>query len=140
MSDRIRAKDIFDLAGCHGEVVEVENSPRRSRMGKRSSFARFVNMEDGRMLAVRLDNILIDGKKIHVNIPRFGKKKRTTFGTNRGFLSEEVQRGPNFMFRRGASFKEDIREVRKGKAEGARKFGTFADIVREGDQAIIPKE
>ncbi|XP_058746552.1 uncharacterized protein LOC131619480 [Vicia villosa] len=65
------AKDLFQLFGCYGSVVEVAISPRRNSFGKRFGFARFVEVIDGRLLAVRLDNIIIGGKKIHVNLPRF---------------------------------------------------------------------
>ncbi|XP_058766204.1 uncharacterized protein LOC131639756 [Vicia villosa] len=71
---RVRAKDIFELFGCHREVVEVVIPPRSIRNGKRFGFARFVAVADARILAVRLDNILIDGRKIHANIPRYERK------------------------------------------------------------------
>ncbi|XP_058732931.1 uncharacterized protein LOC131604513 [Vicia villosa] len=65
------AKDLFDLFGCIGSMVEVAISPRRNRVSKRFGFARFVEVSDERLLAVRLDNIIIAGKKIRVNLPRF---------------------------------------------------------------------
>lgn len=75
-------------------MVEVEISPRRNKMGKRFDFARFVNVEDGRMLAVSMDKIIIDGKKIHVKLPRFGRNRRTTFEENtKEVQTEGAQRG-----------------------------------------------
>ncbi|XP_058741851.1 uncharacterized protein LOC131614255 [Vicia villosa] len=74
--NRIRAKDIFELFGFHGDVVEVVIPPRKNKLGKRYGFARFVGVDDARILAVRLDNILIDRRKIHANIPRFERNMR----------------------------------------------------------------
>lgn len=55
--NRIRAADVYDLFNCHGDVVEVVIPPKKNKLGKRYGFARFMNVEDTRMLAVRLDNI-----------------------------------------------------------------------------------
>lgn len=52
-------------------MVEVSISPRRNGIGKQFGFSRFVEVKDRRFLAVRLDNILILGKTIHVNLLRF---------------------------------------------------------------------
>lgn len=68
------AKDLFDLFRCIGNVVEVLISPRRNKIGRRLGFARFQVAGDIMMLVVRLDNIQISGKKIHVNVPRFNRK------------------------------------------------------------------
>lgn len=64
---------MFELFGCHREVVEVMISPRRNRLGRCFRFARFRGAEDIRMLAVRLDNIMVYGKKIHLNQPSFAR-------------------------------------------------------------------
>lgn len=73
--DFYSAKNLFDLFGCSGNVVEVAISPRRNKFGKRSGFERFIDVDDGRLLAIRLDNIVIEGKKIHVNLPRFDRNQ-----------------------------------------------------------------
>lgn len=73
--DRIKAVDIFNLFGCIGDILEVVIPPRRNKMGKRFDFARFKVGEDVRLLAVKLDNIIIDGKKIHANLPRFNRSE-----------------------------------------------------------------
>lgn len=73
--NRIRAKDMFDLFACHGEIVEVVIPPKKNKLGKRFGFARFMQMVDARVLAVILDNILIDGRKIHFNILRYERYK-----------------------------------------------------------------
>lgn len=42
-------------------------------MGMRYRFARMDKVVYARMLVVRLDNIIIDGKKIHANVPRYDR-------------------------------------------------------------------
>lgn len=81
--DYFNAKRIYELFGCAGNVKEVAISPRRNNAGKRFAFARFCDVEDGRLLAIRLDNILIEGRKIHVNLPRFDRSKKGGSGSSR---------------------------------------------------------
>lgn len=69
--NRIKAKEIYELFGCIGKIVEVVISPRRNNLGKRFGFAIFLEVEDLKNLAIRLDNVMVDGKKIHANPPRF---------------------------------------------------------------------
>lgn len=62
-SDHCRAKDIFDRFKKHGYISEVVIPPMRNNMNnfeRRFGFARFREVEDVRMLAVRLNNIFID--------------------------------------------------------------------------------
>lgn len=42
----ITVKDVYDLFGCHGEVVEVVISLRRNNVGKRFGFSSFYVVED----------------------------------------------------------------------------------------------
>lgn len=44
-------------------------------MGKRFGFARLENVQDPRVFAVKLDNIIFGANKIHVNLPRFEREK-----------------------------------------------------------------
>lgn len=50
-------------------------SPRRNNKGKRFSFVCFVEVDEGRLFIVRLDNIMIAGRKIHVNLPHYQRGK-----------------------------------------------------------------
>lgn len=61
--DRCKAKDLFDVFRCLGEIYEALIAPRRDMFGNRFSFARFTEVEDVTLLAVKLDNILFDGKR-----------------------------------------------------------------------------
>lgn len=70
----MKANELFELFSCNGNIVEVAISLRRNRFGKRFGFARFSEVESLRLLAVKLDNIQILGKKIHANLPRFDRR------------------------------------------------------------------
>lgn len=69
--DHYKAKDFHELFGCIGEVVEISIAPRRNKFGKKFGFSRFIELEDASLLVVKLDNVIIDGNKIHTNLPRF---------------------------------------------------------------------
>lgn len=59
----------------YGNVVDVVIPQKRNKRGKRFGFVRFREVEDPRTFAIKLDNIIIGAKKIHVNIPRFQRVK-----------------------------------------------------------------
>lgn len=67
---RLRQRICFNSLGV-GKTAEVSISPRRNVLRKQFGFSRFVEVLDGRLLAVHLNNIIILGKKIHVNLPRY---------------------------------------------------------------------
>lgn len=72
--EKCKEEDLGGLFGCIGDLVEVVIAPRRNSGGKRFGFSRFVEVEDARLLAVKLDNVIIEGNKIHANIPRYERK------------------------------------------------------------------
>lgn len=55
--------------------MEVVIPPKRNKLKKSFGFARFKGGEDARVLAVKLDNVIIDENKIHVNLPRFNRNE-----------------------------------------------------------------
>ncbi|XP_058746152.1 uncharacterized protein LOC131619025 [Vicia villosa] len=115
--DRCKAIDMFKLFGCVGEVVEVVIPPRRNKFGRRFGFARFKEVVDERMVVVRLYNILIDGKKIHANQPRFLRN-----GRQEGLVVDQKRvEGPK-VFIPGV------------KDQWVVKSKTFADIVQGGSK------
>ncbi|XP_058758209.1 uncharacterized protein LOC131631431 [Vicia villosa] len=67
------AKELYAIFKDYGEIDEVIIPPRRDRRGKKFGFARFFNVTDTKMMAIRLDNIIIGSRKIHTNLPRFSR-------------------------------------------------------------------
>ncbi|CAI8613007.1 unnamed protein product [Vicia faba] len=88
--DRIRASDIFELFGCTDEVMEVVIPPKRKNLGKRFGFSRFKEVEDSRVLAIKVDNIMIDGKKICANPPMFDRSVQNGGSGREGYFSVKV--------------------------------------------------
>lgn len=87
--DRYKETEIFDLFGNHGILKEVVISPKRNKQGKRFGFARFKDVEDIRVLIVKLDNIFIDNIKIHACVPRFDRYKGEFKGGGSGNQARE---------------------------------------------------
>ncbi|XP_058726669.1 uncharacterized protein LOC131598038 [Vicia villosa] len=119
------AKDLFELFGCIGRVVEVAISPRRNNRGRRFGFARFKEVEDVKMLGVRLDNVHIAGNKIHANPPRFVRGE-VLKGVKRR-LGTEGRTGPVLL---------QSTESHKGVFGdfGGRKAGrSYADVVQKAN-------
>lgn len=126
-SERISSAYIFKLFGYIGDMVEVVIPPRRSNMGKQFGFARFRGVEDSRLLAVKLDNILIDGNKIQAHLTRFDRVKvkgrmRVISGRKSGH-----NKGP-VANRRGVDMKGNSRFL------GAK---NFAYAISEGENKVI---
>ena len=68
------ARDMYGIFMDYGDVVEVIIPPKRDRRGKKYGFISFNGVRDERSLVLQIDNICIDGKKVHANVPRFQRK------------------------------------------------------------------
>lgn len=76
---RWRTNDLFYEFKELGEVEEVVTPPKRDNKGRRYGFVRFLNVKDERLLATIFDNIVLDGRKIFANVPRFNRGNPTQF-------------------------------------------------------------
>ncbi|XP_058742013.1 uncharacterized protein LOC131614447 [Vicia villosa] len=149
------AKNLFELFGCSGNVAEVAISPRRNKFGRRFAFARFTDVVDGRILAIRLDNILIESKKIHVNLPKFKREEWTKGGLNlstakrEGFKGKEIDRGSGSVVQKrySSTYVEAVGCASKGEVDievtGNDKvlldFKTDNDLRRRFEKAYVGK-
>ncbi|XP_058752176.1 uncharacterized protein LOC131625325 [Vicia villosa] len=68
---RWKALDLFYEFKAFGDIVEVVVPPKKDRYGRRYGFVRFVNVSDVKSLETKLDNMFLDGRKLHVNLTRF---------------------------------------------------------------------
>ncbi|XP_058783452.1 uncharacterized protein LOC131658139 [Vicia villosa] len=121
--DSYCAKDLFELFGCVGDAVEVSISPRKNNRGKRFGFARFAGVQDGRLFAVRLDNILIAGRKIHANLPRFIRGKVGGVAGSSGAVVQNRGDGGGGL-KGGKEVAEGSGRVGLGASRGSRSFAT----------------
>lgn len=74
--DSWSAWDMLQLFDKQGRVHEVVIPARRNAQGRRFGFARFLNVREPERLALILDNIFVEGEKIHVNLPRFQREEK----------------------------------------------------------------
>lgn len=103
--------------------------PRRNKFGKRFGFTRFAEVVDGRILGVKLDNIVVDGKKIHVNLPRYARSNQVKgdYGGVRGLGITREERRFDHQRRDGVNTNKATSLFNK---EGSR---SFADVVKLGN-------
>src|SRR4051812_23387793 len=65
------ARDLFFEMKNFGVVDEIVIPPKKDWRGEKYGFARFVKVEDVRMLEVKLDNLWLEGRKLKANVSRF---------------------------------------------------------------------
>lgn len=122
------ARDFFELFWCIGEVVEHSITHRKNKIGKKFGFARFKEVVDMRLLAVKLDNIIVDGKKIHANLPRFER-----FGNS--VSANCSKKGSHYGFRHQGGRKSN--GARSGYIFNSRKGGkTFDNVLNKKEEVI----
>lgn len=80
-SDRVKAKELYEIFSEHGEVDEVIIPGKRDKHGKRFRFVRLFDVVEEERLAVKLDNIFIREQKLFVNIPRFQRGSKVQVGS-----------------------------------------------------------
>lgn len=79
-----RARDLlFELKEC-GDIVEIVIPQRRDRRRRRYGFERFANEGDTDLLAIKLDSIMLEGRKLYVNLPRFQRLINVMTNVNNG--------------------------------------------------------
>lgn len=89
--DSCGAKEMFDMVKDFRLVVEVVIPPKRDKI-----FIKW-KVENERGLAVKLDNILIKGKMIFANIPRFQRGRHVKQPSSRQEKDEAMKgRGGRF--------------------------------------------
>lgn len=72
------AREMLRAFALYGKVMEVVIPSKRNKWGKRFGFARFADLSNPRLFAVKLDNIIFGSNKIHVNLPRFERESKGT--------------------------------------------------------------
>ncbi|XP_058783228.1 uncharacterized protein LOC131657894 [Vicia villosa] len=73
--DRWRARDLYFEFKELGDIEEVVIPPRKDRFGRRFGFVRFLNVKDEELMATKLDNMILEGRKLFANLPRFSRPK-----------------------------------------------------------------
>lgn len=58
-----------------GDVREIFIPKLRNKEGRKYGFVRFKGVSDAKRMERKLDNIIVGGLKLHVNIPKYGRGK-----------------------------------------------------------------
>ncbi|CAK8576877.1 unnamed protein product [Lathyrus sativus] len=109
---------MFEVFKSFGLVVEVVIPPRRDKCSKRYGFVRFRKVENERIMAVKLNNIIIQGKKIYANVPRF-QCDFTNAQSNEMRSRIMENRGRSINYQHG----NDVRNLRSKKISYAQVVG-----------------
>lgn len=62
---------MYNIFRDFSDADEVVIPPKKDRRGKRYMFVRFKKVEDVRLTMVKLENIIIEGKKNYANVTIF---------------------------------------------------------------------
>ena len=68
-------KDLWTQFKKWGDVREIFISKHRNKGGRRYDFVRFKGVSDKRRLERQLNNIIVGGLKMYVNVPKYGRGK-----------------------------------------------------------------
>lgn len=73
--DHTMARDLWTHFKKWGDVREIFIPKHRNQGGRRYGIARFRGVSNEQELATTLDNLIIDGLKLYVNLPKYGRRK-----------------------------------------------------------------
>lgn len=80
IAEGVTELDIWNQFRKWGAVREIFISKQRNRNGWRFGFARFTGVEDAHRLAKQLDQIIIGGLRLYVNVPKYGRDETRKVG------------------------------------------------------------
>ena len=83
-------KDLWFHFKRWGDVRELFISKKRNKMGRRYGFVRFKGVSDVRALERQLDNLVVGGLKLFVNVPKYDRDMGRPAPTRTEFIPQEV--------------------------------------------------
>lgn len=104
-----------------GKIDEVFIRSRKSIWEKKYGFVKFFNVNDERMLEMKLDNIFLDGRKIFANLPKYGRKVK---------WNEHGGTKTNGVTKVNAVLKSQTKTGGSYGNQGLRKKVSFAEVLR----------
>lgn len=69
--EALRAKNLYLLFKEFGEIDVVVIPSKWDKWGRKYGFVHFFNIRDARNLILKLDNFIIEGMNLFINLPRF---------------------------------------------------------------------
>lgn len=70
-SARITSQKRQKIVNNNGDIDEVCILRNMDKRGRRYGFARLFNVRDDKIMETKLDNVFLEGRKLHANVPRF---------------------------------------------------------------------
>ncbi|GJV40574.1 nucleotide-binding alpha-beta plait domain-containing protein [Tanacetum coccineum] len=143
--DHVSAKELWHVCKQYGHVVDSFIPVRRSKVGKRFGFVRFINVFDIDRLVGNLCTVWIGSHHLHANVARFNrpavdftKAKQTKAGEVRGH-SDKVSSGwPNSMRNDSNSYASALKGQAQPNAEAISQSTLVLDesCVNEKDYSL----
>lgn len=142
-----RAADMYRVFVDHGSIEEVVIPARRDGRRKRFGFMRFHDVLDPERMAIRLDNLFVEGIKLHVNLPRYSRDhgieprvkesmaKQDTSRTKKVWVEKVVNNTNNQTHQGGGVYKDAL--LRGGGNKHDISFAVGDDIMNQYSKAMV---
>ncbi|CAK8541027.1 unnamed protein product [Lathyrus sativus] len=82
--DHFRAKDLYKVLFDYGAIDEVAILSKKDKRGRKYGFVRFFEVADVRRLMLKMDNLFIEGRKLHADLSRFSRVVERMFSREKG--------------------------------------------------------
>ena len=115
-ADDTTEKELWQQFKRWGDVREIFIPNRRNYNGRRYGFVRFKGVSDVQQMAWKLDNSVIGGLKLFVNVPKYNRARRTyenrgrQLKTDRGDMPIRGQRNMQQPQRLTLSYADAVRK------------------------------
>ncbi|KAH1061092.1 hypothetical protein GYH30_004538 [Glycine max] len=106
-----------------GDVREVFIARNRNKRGKRYGFVRFKGVKDVTWLERKLDNLVVGGLKMHVNVSKHGRERTSHGKASRGRRQEKGHGAANW------NTKQRMEKTSYKLLEDTNSKGTLADTM-----------
>lgn len=136
LPDEYGAKDMYMLFKEFREIDEVIIPPKKDKRRKMFGFVRFFDIKDEKMMALKLDNIIIGSRKIHANIPKFNRDtmEEVEGGKNQRTVKEQARRvnqQREGTYAHKGNHREGENQMQRGG--GVRMKNTYAQVVKNNN-------
>lgn len=88
--DSWKARDLlFELKDL-GDIFEVFIPNKRERSDRRYGIARIINVVDEKILVIKHDSVILEGRKLYANLPKF-QRLVNVMDNNKIFINNAVK-------------------------------------------------
>ncbi|XP_058776600.1 uncharacterized protein LOC131650917 [Vicia villosa] len=91
--EKYKSRDLYKVFVKYGDIDEMVIPLKKDIRSNIYGFVRYFDVEGERLMAIKLDNIFMEERKIRANIPRFNRGGRADQGKPLEFDLREKLRG-----------------------------------------------